>query len=131
MIMTFDNNEQYYDHDSEFTDEEIAQGLEILENRARTIVESVVDEVDAIDIKCAKNDNILMIIIQGAWEECSKIIGQGGKTINAIRVVLYAIARKHGCYVKIEVHSSREKEKQAQKAKFENDGNIYRRRPST
>lgn len=54
------------------------------------IVKSIVDEPDAVQVKEIENRHSVMIEIRVASDDTGRVIGKGGRVINAIRTVVQA-----------------------------------------
>ena len=66
-----------------------------MEQRIRTIVEPLVEEVDHIQVDCEESDQKVVYKLSVHPDEMGKIIGKGGRVANAIRTLLYATARDY------------------------------------
>ena len=66
-----------------------------------TIIKSLVDSPEAIEIKEVENDKTIVFEVKVAEEDMGKIIGRQGKIAQSIRTVMRAVANRK--YKKITV----------------------------
>lgn len=61
------------------------------------VVKSLVDEVDAVDVREIKREGATLIEIRVAPADMGKIIGRQGRTVRALRSLAHAVGlkRKH------------------------------------
>lgn len=61
------------------------------------IVKALVDDADAVEIaeKAGESANTTVISVRVAENDMGKLIGREGRTIRAIRSILYAASQKH------------------------------------
>ena len=60
------------------------------------IVKALVDNPDEVVITEKPSDRSVMIVVQVAEGDMGKLIGREGRTVKAIRSLLYAASQKHG-----------------------------------
>jgi predicted RNA-binding protein YlqC (UPF0109 family) len=60
------------------------------------IVGALVGEKDAVEISEEKGDRATVIKVRVAESDMGRIIGREGRTIKAIRSLLFAAGQKHG-----------------------------------
>lgn len=65
-------------------------------NTVKFLVRCLVDDVDGVDISSEVNGKKIKFIVKVPDEEMGKVLGQGGKTINAVRAVVSTLARRQG-----------------------------------
>ena len=67
------------------------------------VVKSLVDDVDAVDIREVDQQGSTLIEIRVAPGDMGKVIGRQGRTVRALRSLAYAISlkRKHRFIVEI------------------------------
>lgn len=58
------------------------------------LIVSIVDDVDSITIDESKEGDVVRFDVKLAEGEYGKVIGKGGKTINAIKTLLYVYQTK-------------------------------------
>lgn len=61
------------------------------------IVRALVDDADAVEIaeKAGESANTTVISVRVAESDMGKLIGREGRTVRAIRSILYAAGQKH------------------------------------
>lgn len=67
-----------------------------MKNAVEKIVKSLVDNPDSVVITEDANGKNVTIKVQVAEGDMGKIIGREGRTVKAIRSLLYAASQKHG-----------------------------------
>jgi hypothetical protein len=67
------------------------------------IVKNLVDHPDEVRINEVGGTQTLIIELAVKKEDIGKIIGKGGKTINAIRTLLMSVASRNGIRVSLEI----------------------------
>jgi len=67
------------------------------------IVKNLVDNPDKVRIKEIGGTQTLIIELSVEKSDIGKIIGKGGKTINAIRTLLMSVASRNGIRVSLEI----------------------------
>ncbi len=58
------------------------------------IVKSLVDEVDAVDVRAVEREGATLIEVRVAPGDMGKVIGRQGRTIRALRSLAYAVSLK-------------------------------------
>ena len=61
------------------------------------IVKALVDDADAVEVneKAGDSANTTVISVRVAERDMGKLIGREGRTVKAIRSILYAASQKH------------------------------------
>lgn len=67
-----------------------------MKNAVEKIVKALVDQTDAVEVSEKPKDSAVMIVVRVAESDMGKLIGREGRTIKAIRSLLYAASQKHG-----------------------------------
>jgi hypothetical protein len=67
-----------------------------MKNAVEKIVKSLVDNPDEVVISEDSNGKNVTITVQVAEGDMGKLIGREGRTVKAIRSLLYAASQKHG-----------------------------------
>ena len=67
------------------------------------IVKSLVDEPDQVDISEIFDEDSLIIELRVADDDKGRVIGRGGRVINAIRTLIEPLADKENKHVTLEV----------------------------
>lgn len=76
----------------------------MLKTFIETIVKALVDKPDQVVIEeTVANDGITRYRVQVAPEDVGKVIGKGGRIVNALRVVARAAAMKEHQRIRIEI----------------------------
>jgi len=60
------------------------------------IINALVDEKDAVEVSEMTNDRATVIKVRVAESDMGKIIGREGRTIKAVRSLLFYAGQKHG-----------------------------------
>ena len=60
------------------------------------IVKALVDNADAVEIREEANEKSTVIFVRVGEGDMGRIIGREGRTIKAIRSILYGASQKHG-----------------------------------
>ena len=64
------------------------------------IVKALVDEVDAVDVREIERDGSTRIEVRVAQSDMGKVIGKQGRTVRALRSLVYAAGlKKHRRFV--------------------------------
>lgn len=73
-----------------------------MKNFVEYIVKNLVDEPDEVFVTCTSNgDNMLAVEVRVAKEDVGKVVGRGGKTIKALRLVAALAATRVGHRVQL------------------------------
>lgn len=67
------------------------------------IIKALVDNADAVEIREEAGDRSTVISVRVAESDMGRIIGREGRTIKAIRSLLYGASQKHGKRFVLEV----------------------------
>ncbi len=67
------------------------------------IVKALVDKTDEVMITEKPSERSVMITVQVAESDMGKLIGREGRTVKALRSLLYAASQKHGKRFVLEV----------------------------
>ena len=67
------------------------------------IVTSLVDHPDEVDVAEVETDDGLIIELSVAGSDMGRIIGKGGRVVNAIRTVVDVAAKQRGISVSLEL----------------------------
>jgi predicted RNA-binding protein YlqC (UPF0109 family) len=59
------------------------------------IVKKLVHEADAVDVRAVEGDRATVIEVRVAQADVGKVIGRQGRTVKALRSLLYAAGQKH------------------------------------
>lgn len=70
--------------------------MDELYSTVKFLIRCLVDDVDSVDVESEVNGNRVKFIVKVPDEEMGKVLGQGGKTINAVRAVVSTLARSKG-----------------------------------
>jgi predicted RNA-binding protein YlqC (UPF0109 family) len=60
------------------------------------IIKALVDNADAVEVREEAGDKSTVISVHVATGDMGRIIGREGRTIKAIRSILYSASQKHG-----------------------------------
>ena len=74
-----------------------------MEDLVRFIVDSLVDNKDAVTIASSEEDGVLVINIISEKDQIGKIIGKQGRIAKAIRTIVKAGANKKKIKVSVEI----------------------------
>jgi len=69
--------------------------MDELYNTVKFLIRCLVDDVDKVDITSESTGKKIKFIVRVPDSEMGKVLGQGGKTINAVRAVTSTLARKY------------------------------------
>jgi predicted RNA-binding protein YlqC (UPF0109 family) len=67
------------------------------------IVKNIVDQPDQVKVEAIQGHNTMIIEVKVAKVDTGKVIGRQGKTIQAIRALVVAVASRAGVRVTLEV----------------------------
>lgn len=67
------------------------------------IVMALVDNPGAVEVKERPKDSAVAIEVRVAESDMGKLIGREGRTVKAIRSILYAASQKHGKRYMLEI----------------------------
>ncbi len=67
------------------------------------IVKNLVEKPDEVTVQVVEGQTKTLIEIRVAKEDAAKVIGKGGRTINAIRTISFALGARLGKRVQIEL----------------------------
>lgn len=68
----------------------------------QTIIENLVDNPDAVEIKQTDETNSVLFEVKVAESDMGKVIGKQGKTAKSIRTVMKAVAAKEHKRINVE-----------------------------
>ena len=74
-----------------------------MEDLVRFIIDSLVDNKDAVTIESSEEDGVLVINIISEKDQIGKIIGKQGRIAKAIRTIVKAGANKKKIKVSVEI----------------------------
>lgn len=74
-----------------------------MKDMVATLVKSLVDESDQVDVKETTGEKITLYEVKVAKSDIGKVIGRNGRTIEALRVIISACGakRKQRCNFQI------------------------------
>ncbi len=67
------------------------------------IAKKLVDNADAVDVNFIEGKSTAIIELRVAPEDVGKVIGKSGRTANALRTLLSAVASRHNQKVVLEI----------------------------
>ena len=67
------------------------------------IAKRLVDNPDEVEVSFIEGKSTAIIELRVAKEDVGKVIGKSGRTANALRVLLSAVASRHGQKVVLEI----------------------------
>ncbi len=59
------------------------------------VVKALVDDADAVDVREIERNNTTRIEVRVAQSDMGKVIGKQGRTVRALRSLVYAVGIKH------------------------------------
>ena len=68
-----------------------------------TIIKALVDSPDSVDLSEIVGERTTVYELRVAQTDLGKVIGKGGQTARSIRILISAIAAKHGKRVVLEI----------------------------
>lgn len=67
------------------------------------IAKRLVDNPDEVDVSFIEGKSTAIVELRVAKEDVGKVIGKSGRTANALRILLSAVASRHGQKVVLEI----------------------------
>lgn len=67
------------------------------------IVKNLVEKPDEVDVQEIEGQSKTLVEIRVAKEDIAKVVGKGGRTINAIRTIAFALGARMGKRLQIEL----------------------------
>ncbi|MCU0239858.1 MAG: KH domain-containing protein [Pyrinomonadaceae bacterium] len=67
-----------------------------MKEAVENLLKALVDKPDEVIVSEKPSDRSVMIVVQVANSDMGKLIGREGRTVKAIRSMLYAASQKHG-----------------------------------
>lgn len=67
------------------------------------IVKNLVDQPDAVNVHCYEGERGVMAEVRVASSDVGKVVGRGGKTINALRTIAMMACARLGRRIRIEL----------------------------
>jgi uncharacterized protein len=67
-----------------------------MKSAVEKLIKALVDETDAVEVTETPRDSAVVISVRVAGSDMGKLIGREGRTIKALRSILYAASQKHG-----------------------------------
>ena len=67
-----------------------------MKTAVENLLKALVDKPDEVIVSEKPADRSVMIVVQVANSDMGKLIGREGRTVKAIRSMLYAASQKHG-----------------------------------
>ena len=74
-----------------------------MHNLVERIVKQIVDNPDKVEVKQIERGETIILQICTAKEDLHKIIGKGGRVVNALRVIVGAAAGQLGKRAEVEI----------------------------
>jgi hypothetical protein len=68
-----------------------------------TLAEELVDDPEQVEVRERRRDGVVELELQVAPEDRGRVIGQRGRTADALRTVLEAVAARKGLRVTMEI----------------------------
>ena len=65
------------------------------------IVKNLVDEPDAVSVQCSQENSTFLMEMRVGKEDVGKVVGKGGKTIKALRLISSLAAMRVGHKVQL------------------------------
>jgi len=75
----------------------------VVESLVRYLVESLVEDLEAIDIRRSDYEGSVSFEVSVADDDVGKVIGRGGRIIKAIRMLARAAGSAEGLHVDVDV----------------------------
>ncbi len=67
-----------------------------MKDAVEKIIKSLVGEPDAVEVAESSDGKIVRIEVRVAESDMGRVIGREGRTVKAIRSILFAAGQKHG-----------------------------------
>lgn len=67
------------------------------------IVKNMVEKPEEVDVQIVEGQSKTLVEIRVAKEDIAKVVGKGGRTINAIRTISFALGARMGKRLQIEL----------------------------
>lgn len=67
------------------------------------IVKNLVDNPNAVDIKCYEGERGIIVEIRVAQADVGKIVGRHGNTIKSLRTIVTSVSARLGKHVRLEL----------------------------
>lgn len=67
------------------------------------IVKNLVEKPDQVDVQIVEGQSKTLVEIRVAKEDMAKVVGKGGRNINAVRTIAFALGARLGKRVQIEL----------------------------
>jgi uncharacterized protein len=67
-----------------------------MKSAVEKLIKALVDETDAVEVTETPRDSAVVISVRVAGSDMGRLIGREGRTIKALRSILYAASQKHG-----------------------------------
>ena len=67
------------------------------------LVKNLVENPDAVEVQIVEGQSKTLVEIRVAKEDIAKVVGKGGRTINAIRTISFALGARMGKRLQIEL----------------------------
>lgn len=74
-----------------------------MEELVRYMAESLVDDPDSVEVQEVRNRSGLVLELRVADEDMGRVIGRGGRIVNAMRSLVDVAAEKQGRHVRLDV----------------------------
>jgi uncharacterized protein len=68
----------------------------LMKEAVEKLIKALVDETDAVEVTETPRDSAVVISVRVAGSDMGRLIGREGRTIKALRSILYAASQKHG-----------------------------------
>jgi uncharacterized protein len=67
-----------------------------MKSAVEKLIKALVDETDSVEVTETPRDSAVVISVRVAASDMGRLIGREGRTIKALRSILYAASQKHG-----------------------------------
>ena len=74
-----------------------------MENFVEYIIKNLADDPDSVKVECFKGRRGILIEIKAAKKDIGKIVGNQGRTINALRTIASIVASRMQKRVRLEI----------------------------